>query len=72
MPDGGLVTLESANKERQTRLGGIGQVIADEIQKRLQTETRCVVLGHLQRGGLTHLFRPLPCNAVRRACSAIN
>ncbi len=51
LPDGGLVTLESTNADRQTRLGGIGQVIASEIQQRLQTETRCVVLGHLQRGG---------------------
>jgi hypothetical protein len=33
------------------KLGGIGQVVAGEIQKRLQREVRCVVLGHLQRGG---------------------
>jgi ATP-dependent phosphofructokinase / diphosphate-dependent phosphofructokinase len=51
LPDGGLVTLESINANGQTRLGGIGQCIADEIQRRLETETRCVVLGHLQRGG---------------------
>jgi len=56
MPDGGLVTLESAKADRQTRLGGVGQVIADEIQQRLQTETRCVVLGHLQRGGSPTYF----------------
>ena len=56
MPDGGLVTLEAARSDRQTRLGGIGQAIADEIQTRLQTETRCVVLGHLQRGGSPTYF----------------
>ena len=60
MPDGGLVTLESAKADSQTRLGGIGQAIADEIQNRLATETRCVVLGHLQRGGSpTHFDRCL-------------
>jgi 6-phosphofructokinase 1 len=56
LPNGGLVTLESAVADRQTRLGGIGQCIADEIQQRMQTETRCVVLGHLQRGGAPTYF----------------
>ncbi len=51
LPGGTLVTQESDSQHRQTRLGGIGQVIADELQCRLGTETRCVVLGHLQRGG---------------------
>lgn len=56
LPDGGLVTLESLTADRQTRLGGIGQVVANEIQQRLQTESRCVVLGHLQRGGAPTFF----------------
>ena len=33
------------------RLGGIGEIVAREIAKRTGKETRCVVLGHLQRGG---------------------
>jgi 6-phosphofructokinase 1 len=33
------------------RLGGIGEVIADLIEKRTGIETRVVTLGHLQRGG---------------------
>ncbi len=33
------------------KLGGIGDLIADIIEKRTQIETRCVTLGHLQRGG---------------------
>jgi 6-phosphofructokinase 1 len=33
------------------RLGGIGQVIADELERRLKMETRVTVLGHVQRGG---------------------
>jgi ATP-dependent phosphofructokinase / diphosphate-dependent phosphofructokinase len=56
LPSGKLVTLDSIAENRQTRLGGIGQCVADEIQKRLNTETRCVVLGHLQRGGSPTYF----------------
>jgi phosphofructokinase-like protein len=33
------------------RLGGIGELVAHEIAKRTGKETRCCVLGHLQRGG---------------------
>jgi len=33
------------------RLGGIGRWLASEIEKRLETEVRVTVLGHLQRGG---------------------
>lgn len=33
------------------RLGGVGKVISDEIELRTGIESRCVVLGHMQRGG---------------------
>ncbi|MBD3298185.1 MAG: ATP-dependent 6-phosphofructokinase [candidate division Zixibacteria bacterium] len=33
------------------RLGGIGQILAQEIEKVLGIETRTVMLGHVQRGG---------------------
>jgi 6-phosphofructokinase 1 len=33
------------------RLGGIGEIIAQTIEKRTGIETRVVTLGHLQRGG---------------------
>lgn len=33
------------------RLGGIGQIVAEKIEERLQRETRSVTLGHIQRGG---------------------
>lgn len=33
------------------RLGGIGQILAKEIEKRTWFETRVTVLGHIQRGG---------------------
>jgi 6-phosphofructokinase 1 len=33
------------------RLGGVGMMLADEIEKRTGKEARCTVLGHVQRGG---------------------
>jgi 6-phosphofructokinase 1 len=51
MPAGGLVTKERRKDQKQVRLGGIGNVVASEIESRLGRETRTVVLGHLQRGG---------------------
>ncbi|GLZ10490.1 pyrophosphate--fructose 6-phosphate 1-phosphotransferase [Actinomadura sp. NBRC 104425] len=38
------------------RLGGIGQRLADEIEKRTGKEARCTVLGHIQRGGTPSAF----------------
>ncbi len=50
-PSGELLTREEDKDDRQTRLGGIGNLVSAEIEKRLLRETRTVVLGHLQRGG---------------------
>ncbi|MCX7710508.1 MAG: 6-phosphofructokinase [Clostridia bacterium] len=41
------------------RLGGIGNRIAEEIEKLTRIETRVTVLGHLQRGG-----RPIPYDRI--------
>ncbi len=49
--DGGFVTAGPGALDRETRLGGIGAVVAAEIQKRTGKDTRVCVLGHLQRGG---------------------
>ena len=38
------------------RLGGIGKILAKELQKRTGWEARHVVLGHLQRGGVPTAF----------------
>lgn len=38
------------------RLGGVGRVLAAEIEKRTGIETRVTVLGHLQRGGEPTVF----------------
>lgn len=37
-------------------LGGVGEVIANEIEKRTGYETRVTVLGHIQRGGSPTAF----------------
>ncbi len=51
LPEGDTVTQERRQEAQQTRLGGIGNVVAHEIEQRLGRESRVVVLGHLQRGG---------------------
>ena len=56
LPEGGLVANERRQENRQARLGGIGNVVAAEIESRLGRETRVVVLGHLQRGGPPSTF----------------
>jgi len=39
-----------------TRLGGVGQLLAEEIQRRTGKEARATVLGHIQRGGTPTAF----------------
>lgn len=48
---GGFVTSTGQEANREARLGGVGNVVAAELQARSGKEARCVVLGHLQRGG---------------------
>lgn len=49
LPDGSLVAQESNNL--QVKLGGIGHQITHVLEQRIDQDVRCVVLGHLQRGG---------------------
>jgi 6-phosphofructokinase 1 len=54
---GKTVQQESAVDEfGHARLGGIGNAIAQEVEKRTGFETRAVVLGHIQRGGTPSAF----------------
>jgi phosphofructokinase-like protein len=52
-----LDTMDDAHSERgldafgRPRLGGIGDILAQEIEARLGIETRSTTLGHIQRGG---------------------
>ncbi len=50
-PVGGNVTIRSRELGRAERLGGIGEAVAAELQELTAKESRCVVLGHLLRGG---------------------
>jgi ATP-dependent phosphofructokinase / diphosphate-dependent phosphofructokinase len=52
-PKEGTMELVSGEKDAfgHVRLGGIGQLVSDEIEKRTGFETRATVLGHIQRGG---------------------
>ncbi|MDX1946736.1 MAG: ATP-dependent 6-phosphofructokinase [Pirellulaceae bacterium] len=56
LPEKGLVTQDKAETQKQVRLGGIGNYVAKEIERRIGKETRTVVLGHLQRGGAPTTF----------------
>jgi len=55
------VTAGAMEKNREARLGGVGAVVAAEIQNRTGKETRVCVLGHLQRGGAPTSFDRLLC-----------
>ncbi|MET0552307.1 MAG: ATP-dependent 6-phosphofructokinase, partial [Vicinamibacteria bacterium] len=57
MPVGGEMTLlEKPEPGREARLGGVADKVAREIEKRTGKETRSLVLGHLQRGGMPTAF----------------
>ncbi len=60
--DRGFVTAAAQQENREARLGGIGAVVAAEVEKRTGKESRACVLGHLQRGGS-------PTNFDRALCS---
>jgi len=48
-PEKGVIYKQTGNGRRV--LGGIGELVAGEIEARTGMETRVTVLGHLQRGG---------------------
>ncbi|HKR00930.1 MAG TPA: ATP-dependent 6-phosphofructokinase [Pyrinomonadaceae bacterium] len=47
---------EEGDAERAPRLGGIGNHLRADLERLTGKETRCVVLGHLQRGGSPNAF----------------
>ena len=57
-PKHGAPVVQDMGKDEfgHARLGGIGNILAREIEKRTQFETRTVVLGHIQRGGSPSAF----------------
>jgi phosphofructokinase-like protein len=57
-PDGGneIVYSDGLDDFGHVRLGGVGYYLGKEIEKCIATETRVVVLGHIQRGGTPTAF----------------
>ena len=58
VPKEGTLELVSGEVDQfgHVRLGGIGQVLAEEIEKRTGYESRVTILGHVQRGGTPTAF----------------
>jgi 6-phosphofructokinase 1 len=54
--DGLVLSSEKIDSFGHVRLGGIGNILAEEIEKRTGFETRATVLGYLQRGGSPSAF----------------
>ncbi|MCA1660056.1 MAG: 6-phosphofructokinase [Verrucomicrobiaceae bacterium] len=50
-PAEGQPVMRRVDTAGENRFGGIGDVVAQELAARTGKETRCTVLGHLQRGG---------------------
>jgi ATP-dependent phosphofructokinase / diphosphate-dependent phosphofructokinase len=60
--DGGFVTSGTHTNTGEARLGGIGAVVAAELEKCTGKESRACVLGHLQRGGSPTSFDRALCS----------
>jgi phosphofructokinase-like protein len=58
LPAEGTITLASREVDQfgHPRLGGIANVLAEEIEQRTGFETRVTILGHVQRGGTPTAF----------------
>jgi ATP-dependent phosphofructokinase / diphosphate-dependent phosphofructokinase len=57
-PKEGSMAVQSGEVDQfgHVRLGGIGNRVAEEIEKRTGFETRVTILGHIQRGGTPTAF----------------
>lgn len=51
-----LIYQDKGDQQHAPRLGGIGAYLQKELEPLTGKETRCVVLGHLQRGGRPNAF----------------
>ena len=55
-PVGGSVTVQRTTVGQAEKLGGVGAKVAEELERLTGKEARCVVLGHLLRGGSPTAF----------------
>lgn len=71
-PVGGELVVQEymENRPEPIRLGGIGVVVANEVERRVGMEARVTVLGHLQRGGSPTAFDRIL--ATRFGVEAVN
>ena len=60
MPKGGTITVENTRNNGEgvdnTKLGGIGNIVAKQLEQLTGLEARCTVLGYMQRGGSPTAF----------------
>src|SRR5437762_5318482 len=58
VPKEGTMAVQSGEVDQfgHVRLGGIGNLLAEEIEKRTGFESRVTILGHVQRGGTPTAF----------------
>ena len=58
IPEGGDMMLKDASRDAfgHVKLSGVGDWLAQEVEKRTGKEARCIVLGHIQRGGTPTAF----------------
>ena len=58
IPEGGDLMLKDASRDAfgHVKLSGVGDWLAQEVEKRTGKEARCIVLGHIQRGGTPTAF----------------
>ena len=60
MPKGGSITVEGTRDNGagvdNTKLGGIGNIVAKQLEELTGLEARCTVLGYMQRGGTPTAF----------------
>ncbi len=60
MPKGGTITVEGTRNNGtgvdNTKLGGIGNIVAKQLEQLTGLESRCTVLGYIQRGGTPTAF----------------
>ena len=62
-PEGGEMTIARIVKGsfEQIRLGGVGNKLANELEELTGIESRCTILGYLQRGGSPTAFDRVLC-----------
>jgi 6-phosphofructokinase 1 len=71
--DGDITAAGHLDEFGHVRFGGVGQMLAAEIEKRTGKEARCTVLGHIQRGGTPTAFdRVLATRYGLQAISAVH